>query len=140
MVCITSSEVSSVGAGDAVCLEGLMSHRLLSLLIHRDRLTPIMTRGSYYHKKYVFPDLQFTTDGLLEKWIFVSGNDSPIRPYLPCYVNQGGRIVMYCMYYCSARHHSSYFVMHLYLFRMSWTVRQSVRLVCVCMISQRVLQ
>ena len=60
-----------------------MSHRLLSLLIHRDRLTPIMTRGSYYPNKYVFPDLQFTTDGLLEKWIFVSGNDSPIRPYLP---------------------------------------------------------
>ena len=59
-----------------------MSHRLLSLLIHRDRFTPIMTRYSYNHY-YLFPDLQFTTDGLLEKWIFVSGNDSPIRPHLP---------------------------------------------------------
>ena len=57
-----------------------MSHRLLSLLIHRDRLTPIMTR---YNSYYVIPNLQFTADGLLEKWIFVSGNDSPIKPYLP---------------------------------------------------------
>ena len=38
-----------------------MGHRLLLLLIHRDRLTPIMTRYNYN----VFPDLQFTADGLL---------------------------------------------------------------------------
>ena len=60
-----------------------MGHRLLPLLIQKGRLTPIMTSSIGSTDIFVFPDLKFTVDGLLEKWIFVSRDVSPIKPYLP---------------------------------------------------------
>ena len=59
-----------------------MSHNLLSLLVKKKQLTHLPRTGPV-PDTFVFPDLKFTTDGLLQKWIFVSGEDSYLRPDLP---------------------------------------------------------
>lgn len=61
--------------GASPCVQGFMSHTLLTLLaLNRRSLAPIPTTLT----TLVAPDLTFTTDGRLQKWMFVSEDDSSI--------------------------------------------------------------
>ena len=60
-----------------------MSRNLLSLLVERRKLTHLSPTSSNVPDVFVFPGLRFTVNGLLRKWIFVSGDDSFLRPDFP---------------------------------------------------------
>ena len=58
-----------------------MPLELLTLLMQRGQIIHIKTTLGFTN--YVVPELSFTTSGLLQKYIFVSREDSNPRPQLP---------------------------------------------------------
>ena len=59
-----------------------MSEKLLTLLVQREQITHIDTHDQT-PTTYILPDLTFTVGGLLQKWIFVSREDSRLRTKFP---------------------------------------------------------
>ena len=60
-----------------------MGRNILTLLMQRRQLIHISTPTTLVPEVYVVPNLRFTTDGLLQKWIFVSQEDSNQRFQFP---------------------------------------------------------
>ena len=63
---------------DLSCIEGFMNETLLKLLLQKRELSHIPTETTFA-TILIVPDLQFTSDGLLQKWVFVSREDSNLR-------------------------------------------------------------
>ena len=74
-ICVT------IFTGDSDCIEGFISLELLTLLMQRRQIVHLPTTLGF--SNYVVPELSFTTSGLLQKYIFVSREDSNLRPQLP---------------------------------------------------------
>lgn len=60
------------------CTSRFMSESLLKLLVKKTQLTTLNEISAN-----IAPDLRFTVGGLLQKWIFASGEDSELRSSYP---------------------------------------------------------
>ena len=69
--------------GESECLEAFMSESILTLLVQRQQLTHIPTQNQLQSIHHIIPDLKFTASGLLQKWIFVSEEDSQFKVEFP---------------------------------------------------------